>query len=364
MTISVAIDATAVPHHRVGAGTYVAELVRGLDGLEEVQMQLFVNTRDAQEFATLAPAARVHRVRVPNRPARILWGHFVLPLRVARIPADVFHGPHYTLPAGLRIPSVVTFHDPTFFTMPELHERTKVAYFTAAARRGIGRASRVIAVSEYAKRGAVESAGASADRVDVVHHGVDLERYRPSSKMRPDEDSYILFVGTLEPRKDVPTLIGAYEDLVVSGFKHRLVLCGPPGWGVGAIERAIDEVRAGTVQRTGYVSEDEKIALYQGASVMVYPSIAEGFGLPVLEAMACGTPVITTSGSAPEEIAGGAAVLVPPRDRVALRDAMAHVLTDETLGEELHTRGRSRATEFSWDRTAQRMIDVYRRASS
>ncbi len=149
----------------------------------------------------------------------------------------------------------------------------------------------------------------------------------PTEEQGP-ERPYILFVGALEPRKDVPTLIDAHARLA-DRLPHDLVLCGLPAWGVEQIEEAIAKAPdSSRILRTGYVSDDEKIDLYRGASVFVYPSIAEGFGLPVLEAMACGTPVVTTTGSAPEEVVGDAAVLVPPQDPTALADAIARVLED------------------------------------
>jgi glycosyltransferase involved in cell wall biosynthesis len=290
------------------------------------------------------------------------WAQVVLPLRVRALRADVFHGPHYTIPAGLSCPSVVTFHDPTFFTHPHVHERTKVAYFTRAARTGIKRATRVIAVSEYTKRGAIEHAGADPARVDIVLHGIDHDRYRPGD-VSPAVP-YILFVGALEPRKDVPTLIDAYAQLVAGGIRHELVLGGLPAWGVEQIEEAIARTGLKTIRRTGYVTDEEKIDLYRGASAFVYPSIAEGFGLPVLEAMACGTPTITTTGSAPEEIVGDAAILVPPQQPAGLSAAIARILDDPDLAADLRRRGPERAKTFTWQRTADQTVEVWRRAAA
>jgi glycosyltransferase involved in cell wall biosynthesis len=224
----------------------------------------------------------------------------------------------------------------------------------------VKRAARVIAVSEYSRRGAIEHAGAEPSRVDVVYEGVDLDRYRPSDGGSRERN--LLFVGTMEPRKDVPNLVAAYDALDVD---CELVLVGPPGWGTAAIEDAILRAKKRlSIRRTGYVSEAEKIDLYQNASAFVYPSLAEGFGRPVLEAMACGVPVVTTTGSAPEEIAGDAAVLVPPGDVVALRDAIARVLGDEPLAHALRKRGPERARRYTWDAAASATIDVWRKAAA
>ena len=357
--LRVAVDATAMPSLLAGAGAYVTELLHAVD-LEDVDLHVFVKRRDARQLADLVPHATLHEVGVSARAARIIWSHSMLAPRVRRLRPDVFHGPHYTVPGGLRCPSVVTFHDPTFFTAPELHERAKVAYFTRAARSAIDRASRVIAVSEYTRRGAIEHAGADADRVDVVHHGVDLVRYAPV-RTESARSPYILFVGTLEPRKDVPTLVDAYDALDTTA---ELVIVGQRGWRTSAIDDALRRPRNRPVRLAGYVTDDEKIELYRNASVFVYPSIAEGFGLPVLEAMACGAPVVTTTGSAPEEIAGDAAVLVPPGDVRRLGDAISRVLADDAFAAGLRRRGTERARSFTWTDAARRTVDVWRRAAS
>jgi glycosyltransferase involved in cell wall biosynthesis len=358
MTLRVAVDATAMPGLRAGAGTYITELVRAVDP-SDAKLEVFVKDTDAAELAAIAPSATMRPVRAGGRAMRIAWSHTILPLRVRRLRPDVFFGPHYTLPSGLRCPAVVTFHDPTFFSLPHLHERAKVAYFTRTARSGIARAARVIAPSEFARRGAISHGGADAARVDVVSEGVDLARYTPGSP-QTQRAPYVLFLATLEPRKDVPTLIDAFDALDGS---VELVLAGQRGWGAEAIDRALGRSRSGRIRVPGYVSEDEKIDLYRGASAFVYPSIAEGFGLPVLEAMACGAPVVTTTGSAPEEIAGDAALLVPPQDPVALRDAMRRVLTDETLASDLSRRGIERAQRYTWTAAAAATVDVWRRAA-
>jgi glycosyltransferase involved in cell wall biosynthesis len=355
----------------VGAGTYLTELAAALGRRPEVELHLVAKTRDAADLLAAAPDATVHGARLRSRPSRLVWEQTLLPRRVRRLRPDVFHGPHYTVPAGVGCPAVVTFHDPTFFTHPDLHERSKVAYFTRMARLGAKRATRVIAVSEYAARGAIEHAGVEAARVSVVPLGVDPARYAPLGDPAADErlrarvgvrGPYVLYVGAIEPRKDVPTLVEAFARL---RDDVDLVLAGLPAWGAAAVGESID--RTGTrdrIQRTGYISEEEKVALYRGASVFVYPSIAEGFGLPVLEALACGAPVVTTTGSAPEEVAHGVATLVPPRDPEALAGAIASVLGDARVREEARRRGPERAAGYTWERTATETMDVYRAAAA
>jgi glycosyltransferase involved in cell wall biosynthesis len=354
--VKVAVDATAIPGRRLGVGVYLTELLSQVE--DDVALHVFVNDQDAAELEKLIPRATLHPVRIANRVARIAWTHGLLPRRVRRLRPDVFHGPHYEIPAGLSCPSVVTFHDPTFFTSPETHERAKVAYFTRVARSGVRRAARVIAVSEYARRGAVEHAGADPSKVDVVYEGVDLQRYVPAS---PDlEDPFVLFVGALAPHKNVPGLIRAFDAL---GLPAKLLIAGLPAWGADEVRAAVGAARnGGAIHLLGFVPDDEKIRLMQRASAFVYPSLAEGFGLPVLEAMACGAPVITTTGSAPEEFASDAAVLVPPGDEEALREALREVLSGPARAAELRRLGPERAASFSWEMAARGTVSVWKHA--
>ena len=355
--LKVLLDATSLPPQRTGVGRYLTELTCELGQRDGIELHVLAKPRDVRGFDEAG--AVVHTAAVRTRPQRIAWERVAVARRSRAIAPDVFHGPHYTVPRGLGCPAVVTFHDPTMFTHPRVHERSKVVYFTRAARTGVRRARRVIAVSEYAKRGAVEHAGADPDRTDVVPLGVDLKRYAPGSA--PAREPYILFVGAIEPRKDVPSLIDAFARLDTG---HRLVLAGLPAWGSDAVDRAIDVhgVRD-RVEVTGYISEHDKIALLRGADVFVYPSLAEGFGLPVLEALACGAPSITTTGSAPEEVAGDAALLVPPGDVAALRDALERVLGDASFADDLRRRGPERARSFPASATADGTIASYRRAA-
>jgi glycosyltransferase involved in cell wall biosynthesis len=374
MTLRVLLDATSLPAKRAGVGHYlfglIGELARRPDQLE---LHVAARARDAGEIRRHAPSAVVYPAPVGGRAGRIVWEQTVLPRLAGRIRPDVVHGPHYTIPLWGRGRGVVTFHDPTFFTDPDLHERSKVAYFTWMARRSAKRAVRMIAVSEYARRGAIEHAGAHPGRVDVVSLGVDHDRYRPDGDAEVDErlraacgvrGRYFLWIGTVEPRKDLPTLVRAFAGLAGTAEDCVLVIAGQRGWKVQPFERAIRESGvAGRIVRPGYVSEEQKVALYRGGTALVYPSVAEGFGLQVVEAMACGCPVITTTGSAPEEVGGDAVELVPPRDASSLRDAMERVLGEGERARTLRERGLVRSAAFTWARTAAGTLETYRRAA-
>ena len=373
MTLRILLDATAIPQNLTGVGNYVVNLIRELSRMNgDLELHATAKPPHIELLRENAPRARLHPVDLRTRPARLRWEQTSLARLARRLGAGLIHAPHYTVPLAARIPTVVTFHDPTFLTDPQLHQRLKVAFFRRMIPMAANRAARIIAVSEYSRRAVIRHAGADPERVDVVHLGVDHARYKAASDRDADErlrarlgvrPPYFFWIGTIEPRKDVPTLIDAFSSMAGSAAAS-LVLAGQEGWGNASVDRSLARAGVeGRVIRPGYVTEEEKIALYRCAMALVYPSIVEGFGLQVLEAMACGCPVITTTGSAPEEVGGDAVGLVPPRDPQALRTAMERVVADPAWGVALRERGRRRASRFGWDKTAKATLRTYRSAS-
>ena len=352
----VLLDARPLPGHRLGVAQYVLRLAE--HAARQVDLEVLAKASDEADFPP-----PVHVSRVLPRPLRLAVELALDGRRVNRLAPDVFHGVHYTLPRGLRVPATVTFHDATMLTMPEVHESSKRLFFQRAIPAGIARADQVICVSESARRGAIEHAGADPTRTHVVPHAVDHDRYRPATGGPPAsvraicDGPYVLWVGALEPRKDVPTLVRAFE-LLAAEVPHRLVLVGPDAWGAEAIT---DRIASSGVQdrivRTGWVDEDTKADLYRHADAFAYPSLAEGFGLPVLEALACGAPTVTTTGSAPEEVVGDAGLLVAPGNPDALAAAIGRALGADA--ERLRRAGPARAAGYTWESTAARTVAVW-----
>jgi len=278
------------------------------------------------------------------------------------------------MPLSGRIPTVVTIHDLSFFTHPEWHQPAKVAFFRGAIRVAAARAAALVAVSQ-ATADRLHARARPRGQVHVIPHGVDHDRFRPAAG--PEEEAadvearrrlgmekdrpYVAFVGTLEPRKDVPTLVRAFDLIAGSHPDTVLVVAGQRGWGVEAVEAAVVTARArDRIRLTGYVSEDENVALLRGAAVVVYPSLEEGFGLPALETMACGTPLVTTSGSAMEEVVGAAGLLVAPGDAVGLAEAIEATLTGGTDVERRRLLGLEVAGHHRWSTAARAHVGVYR----
>jgi alpha-1,3-rhamnosyl/mannosyltransferase len=258
----------------------------------------------------------------------------------------VLWGPHGTLPLGWKKPSIATLHDFTSITMPLRHRAKTVLSFNVFIGASLEMASRVACVSRAIAGEAMRGFGVHASKIEIVPNGVD-DFFSPGG----EEEDYILFTGTLEPRKGIHDLVDAWRALPRP--RPRLVLCGGIGWGT----RIDDEPG---IERTGYVSRETLRELYRRALVFVYPSHHEGFGIPPLEAMACGAPVIATRTGAIPDFAEGAALLVEPGHRDALRDALARAVRDATLRSELRAMGPERARAWRWDRGARVMNDLLR----
>ena len=373
--LRVSVDVTAVPDRPAGAGRYVIELVRGLDRRDEVELVLIARAEDSGRWAQLAPRAEVAALAPSRRPVRLLWEQLRLPSLLDRLGVDVHHAPHYTMPERARVPVVVTVHDLTLFDNPEWHERSKVLVFRRAIAVATRRADALVCVS-------ADTAGRLAQRfgdlpeVRVVPHGVDHARFRPGGADDAANDAaqldalgvvgpYVVFVGTLEPRKNVHELVAAFDGVASGHPALSLVLAGRRGWGTTALDAALDaSPHRDRVHVLGFVDDASVPSLLRRAAVVAYPSLAEGFGLPALEALACGAPLVTTTGSAIEELVGDAAVLVPPGDVTALTEALRSVLDDPSGATALRAAGPARAARYTWDATIDAHIALYREAAS
>jgi len=333
--VNLLIDGRPLVGHRTGIGVHTAEIARRLAFDTLIASHAPIDDREGLEQL---------RFRVDRMPLGVLWQQLVLP----RIDADVLWGPHGTLPLAWKKPSIVTLHDFSSITMPLRHKAKTVLSFNLFIGASLELASRVACVSRVVADEAMRGFGVPASKIELVPNGVD-DFFTPGDGN--DEEDYILFTGTLEPRKGIDDLIDAWRALARP--RPRLVLCGGAGWGT-----RIDEEEG--VEQTGYVSRERLRELYRRALVFVYPSHHEGFGLPPLEAMACGAPVIATRTGAISDYAEGAAMLVAPADRDALRDAIARVVRDPRSRAELRARGPERARAWRWERGASVMSDLLR----
>jgi glycosyltransferase involved in cell wall biosynthesis len=360
-TLRVGIDVGKALGVADGIGTYSRLLISHLAELDDLELHLYDLHHDdlderrlAERFPELPASVRVH----PRDDG-------------TQQTLDLFHAPAHRVPEATVARLVFTLHDLTFLSHPELHTVANRVSTFCALTSAVSRGAHFVAVSKHTRGEAVRLLALGEDRLSVVHSAADplfrpLDRTAARAALtarfglsRP----YVLSVGSMEPRKNLLRLLAA-----VLGLKHdlrdhhALVVTGAPGWRNREIREALERAAAEcTVLSTGEVSQDELVRLYAGAEVLVYPSLAEGFGLPVLEAFACGTPVITSSVSALPEIGGEAAVYVNPLDVGALTAAIERVLSDQDLRADLSRRGLERAGAFSWQATAEQTRELFRR---
>lgn len=376
--LALSLDVSAVPARPGGAGYYTMELARGLGARADIALTMVSRQGDEKRWVGLgAGGAHVVGAVPVARPGRLLFEQARFPGLLRSIGARVHHAPHYTMPERSPVPCVVTIHDCTFFDHPEWHVRSKALFFRRAIRRASLRAAALVCVSEVTAARLRACCEVRAPIV-VAPHGVDHERFTPvepapgadaailgASGVPPDRP-IVAFVGTLEPRKGVASLVAAFDRVAETEREAVLVLGGQVGWGLAAVERALAAARHGDrIIRTGYLPDAAVPALLRRCTVVAYPALEEGFGLPALEALACGASLITTEGTAMAEMAQEAACLVRPGDEADLTDALASALEQGTEAPEVVRRqalGLSVAAEFTWAASVAKHVRAYEMA--
>ncbi|MFN2608182.1 MAG: glycosyltransferase family 4 protein [Acidimicrobiales bacterium] len=305
------------------------------------------------------PNVRVARRMAPARPLWAMWDRVPFPPVEWLVECDVFHATNFISPPSLKVPTVVTVHDIGFVRHPESVPPaiTRMARLLPTVLR---RASVVVAVSNFTADELCWWMPEIADRISVIHNGSHRRAVAPSDPGLPPGPPYALLLGTLEPRKNVTLALDALRILRASGRELRLVLAGSPS-PLFDLPAALRKRGLGPpeVVRTGYVDDARLAGLMAGATLLAFPSLYEGFGMPVVEAMESGIPVVAARAGATPEIAGDAAALVDPDDAEGFADAMYRVATDDDLRARMVAAGRERATRFSWDRAAASAIRLY-----
>jgi glycosyltransferase involved in cell wall biosynthesis len=360
---------------KTGVGTYTHHLVRELlelDRANEYRLVAFKLRGSPKPFAERENVS-YRFLRVPPRQlyTNLLRAGVRVPFDLVAGRADVFLFPNFVrYPLAGPARSVVVVYDVSFLRFPELFPPRARSYLERLVPGSVAAASRVVTISESSKRDIVAELGVPEGKIVVAEPGVDGSRFRPVGgdeleRVRAKHslpERYVLFVGTIEPRKNVDALLRAYESLPDDlRRRYPLVVAGGRGWLADDTVVAIERLAArGELVWTGYVTEDDLPTVYSGASLFAFPSLYEGWGLPVVEAMACGTPAITTTSSSLPEAAGDAAILVDPADTGALAREMERVLFDEELRARMTERGLAHARRFPWRRPAERVLGLFR----
>ncbi len=365
----IGIDAHAIGSQSTGNETYIKNLILALAEIDRFNEYVLFFTRPevARQWEGRFPNVRVQLIRPHTPYARIPVS---FPLAMYRAGVDLIHV-QYTAPPFCHKPIVVTIHDLSFEHFPQFFTPRERFFFRRTIPHTARRAAKVLTVSEYSRRDIINTYRLPPEKVVVTPNGVgpefkptrDMGRLQAVRRKYGIERPYLLSVGNLQPRKNLARLIKAYSQLreMVEDFRHQLVIVGKRAWLHRNILHEAHRSRyAEDVVFTGYVPEDDLPALYSGATVFLYPSIFEGFGLPVLEAMACGTPVITSNSSSLPEVVGEAGLMVDPYDEDAWVRTILRVVEDRQLWGELAERSVRRAARFSWRRTAELTLAVYR----
>jgi len=365
--IKLAWDNCFARRNLTGTGVYATRLLEQLTGDAAVDITVFNGWPGGARGPT-------RLTRTLKNAGNLAWTHLDLPLRLGIRGFDVLHSPAFIAPLKAPCPVVITMHDITYLLYPAHFTRWWVDYMKSIAPATVRSAAAIICGSEHSKCDLVSAYKISPAKVHVVPYGVDHQRFRPGAALdaawaaqagiRP---GYVLHVGELSHRKNIPVLLQAVSRLRSLGKwgSRQLVLAGAeaPGMlGGDEIHKTIDQLQlSANVVLAGRVPDEHLPALYADASLLVMPSLYEGFGFPVLEAMAAGTPVVASNTSSLPEVAGTAAILVSPSDTAALAEAMTSVLESPRCAAELRASGLVWAKQFNWQGTAAKTIDVYRR---
>jgi glycosyltransferase involved in cell wall biosynthesis len=362
----IAVDARKL--HDYGIGTYVRNVLKELARQDEVN-EYFLICRP--EHVGLAAELGSRFTAVPDRSEPYSISEQVsIPLDLRRYRIDLFHEPHYVLPPLVPCPAVVTIHDCIHLRFPQyLPNRLAHVYARTFLWTATHQADRIITVSEASKRDILQYFNVPPEKIEVIYNGIDERFWIPPSEEEIERarqryqltDPFILYAGNIRPHKNLERLIDAVHQLCQGGLDQlKVLIIGDEISRYATLRRAVHRHKLHKqVRFLGFVPDHTLAALYRLASVFVFPSLYEGFGLPPLEAMASGTPVVTSNVSSLPEVVGDAALLVDPYDSEAIAGAIRMVLSDETLRADLRSRGLARAKEFSWAKAAARVREIY-----
>jgi glycosyltransferase involved in cell wall biosynthesis len=369
--LTIYVDVSAAVHRRAGLGRYAENLVRGLAGLIPDELALFYNAEQGVTGLVGLEHLPASTVALGYKPWRsLVWLSQLAGVGINRLMPDVtlFHATEHLLPALRGVPTVLTVHDLIFRHLPQHHKRLNRWYLNLTMPLYCRRATAIIAISEATRRDLAAAYAVPPGKVTIISEAADprfcpqpaatVEAVRARYGLPP---RYLLFVGTIEPRKNLGRLLRAFEAVHAAGLTDALVIIGKRGW---LYESFFAELQQSPARHAvifpGFVPDDDLPAAYAGSQAAVLPSLCEGFGLPVLEGMASGCPVVCSNTSSLPEIAGDAGLLVDPTSVDSLTDALRRVLTDRALAADMVERGLRRAASFSWERTAQETLALYR----
>jgi glycosyltransferase involved in cell wall biosynthesis len=376
--MNIAIDATSIPRNKTGVGVYLVNLINEISNLDaNNSYYIFVQSDDVDSFNI--EKDNFHLIIIDSNKyrkvfLRLFWEQIILPKKLKEYDIDILHSPHYTSPVFTKVSRVVTFHDMTFYTLPKVHTFFKRLLFKIYMKISSKIADKIVTVSESTAKDVEKILDVSSNKTCVTYNA-KKDMYKPINNQENIvevcskyniRDNYVLFVGTLEPRKNIKTLIKSYSKLIKEINKEiKLVVVGKKGWMYKEIFELMRSLGIDNqVIFTGFADLEDLPYLYNGAEVFVYPSIYEGFGIPVLEAISCGTPTITSNVSSMPEVIGDAGITVNPNDVDELKDAIKRIIEDDDLKEQFRKQGIEQAKKFTWKNCAKDTLQVYKKINN
>lgn len=364
------MDVTPIVVRRTGVGTYVYDLAKHLieddPGTEYTGLAVTWRTL---ALGDLEGKMKVRQIHVPTRAMYWSWNHLGMPRADSLMGGcDVYHATNFFVPPTRSAKRVVTVHDLSFLVVPEYSSPRIVKPFASLIRRFVHEADAIMVYCDSTRRDLIEVLDADPERIHIAPISAD-KRYTPDASGRSRDilrqecdilGPYMLFVGAVEPRKNLETLFESFAS-ICDDVPHTLVVAGPRAWGYDSARAAYERLGVGDrIRFLDYVPDHVLPALYQAADLAVLPSHYEGFGIPLLEAMRCGCPVLAANNSAMPEVVGDAGILVDQKDAGAMAEAIRNVLTDPALRDDMSHRGLDRAAQFSWTECARITADVYK----
>ncbi|MCP4153338.1 MAG: glycosyltransferase family 4 protein [bacterium] len=384
--MKIAIDLTQIPGDKTGIGIYAVNLVKEMlrinSGTTDYQFYFFLQDDDNELHLLLEDAPNATPVPIKAKtfrklPLRFLFEQFILPRRCKRLGIDIIYSFHYTMPYFCRIKRIVNIPDMTFYLFPELHLKTKRLYFRTLIPYSLKRSHTIVTISDSTKKDILKRfPEIDEKKIAVIHLGVNLVDAAAEKEEKREEDTiclekfglkenkFALFVGTLEPRKNITNIIRAFHSVCHSDDNCRknikLVIVGKKGWFYEKIFQTVIKLKLEkSIIFTGYIAEEEKQTLLRNAFLFVYPSFYEGFGIPVIEAMNYGLPVITSNVSSLPEVAGDAAITISPGHWPEIATSMLKLLSDQKVYDKMSQKSLLQAKKFSWQKTAEKTLELF-----
>lgn len=372
--MKILIDFTQVPLKKTGVGVYAINLVSRVNRISENDTEIIIVAQDDDKEVSQYESEKVKIIKVPSKIfrnflLRICLEQFILPVIALCYSVDAIHSLHYSFPIiPITANKIVTIHDLTFFLYPEYHLRHKTIYFRLFIRLAAKLADKIIVISDSTSKDLMKHTNVNHKKIKVIHLGGYIEekecgenRFNRLKERYGIHQPYILYVGMIEPRKNLVRAVRAFHKLLNDGIEYQFFIAGKIGWKSKEFMREISKVSSQhRIILSGYINDDDKRCLLRHADIFLYPSMYEGFGIPIIEAMSFSVPTICSNRSSMSEIAGDACILVDPENTDAIYKALHKLIYNKGEYDAIKKKSKTQAVKFNWDATWEKTMELYR----